>query len=99
MSSRDETASEPFVPATVAVCADPPGDKALLTAAARLAVDLNLPFLEKPVKKGFEMLLTAAPGRLELRVVEGDAQTRGGNPVAVDLAAVDSTSPAGKSLQ
>jgi len=47
------------------------GRPALLRTAARLATDLSLPFVEKPVTKGYEMLLVATPDRLELRVLVG----------------------------
>ncbi|MEX0777532.1 MAG: class I SAM-dependent methyltransferase [Phycisphaeraceae bacterium] len=83
----------------LAVAADPPEQTELLRAAARLAVDLDLPLVEKPVKSGYDMLLTATPGRLELRILRGDAQLKGGKAVAVELDALDTTSPAGRSLK
>jgi 16S rRNA (guanine1516-N2)-methyltransferase len=86
-------------PATLAVCADPHQDLALLKAAARLAVDLSLPLEARPPTRGYEMLLVAAPGRLELRVLTGDASMRGGRAVAADLSAIDTRSPAGRSLK
>lgn len=88
-----------LTPPSVAVCADPPSDSALLKAAARVAVDLNLPFLDKPQSRGWDMLLVAAEGRLELRILTGDAQMRGGRALWVNLDAADVSSPAGKSLR
>jgi 16S rRNA (guanine1516-N2)-methyltransferase len=88
----------PEGPPSIAVCADPANDINLLKAAARLAVDLNLPFLEKPTRSGFEMLLVVTADRLDLRILKGDPAIRGGNPVAADLSKLDVTSPAGRSL-
>lgn len=66
----------------IAVVADPSEDRDLFKAAARLSLDLRLPFLEKipdvPKKKrrinadappdpGWELLLVVTQGRLELR--------------------------------
>ncbi len=84
---------------TLAACADPPDDENLLKAAARLSVDTGVAFLPKPVKKGVDALLVAAPGRLELRMIGGDPITRGGRPVCVDLSAIDISSGAGKRLK
>lgn len=86
-------------PVAVAVCADPGKDRALLRAAARVAVDLRLPFLAKPRVRGLEMLLVVAPNRLEMRVVGGPATLRGGRPFCVDLSRLDTTSPAGRRLK
>ncbi|MEX2215784.1 MAG: class I SAM-dependent methyltransferase [Phycisphaeraceae bacterium] len=86
-------------PLSVAACADPASDHDLLKAAARLSVDLNIPFLEKPAKRGVDALLVAAPGRLELRMIGGDPITRGGRAVCVNLADIDVTSAAGKRLK
>ncbi len=89
----------------VAVCADPASDVNLLKAAARIAVDVNLPFLEKPVSGGkarsseYDMLLVVTSARLELRVLRGDPQIRGGLPVTCNLDKLDTTSPAGRSLK
>lgn len=89
----------PVAPPTVAVAADPPGDINLLKAAARLAVDLNLPFLEKPARGGFDMLLTVTADALDLRILRGEASIRGGRPVSADPTLVDTTSKAGRSLE
>ncbi|MCC7192506.1 MAG: class I SAM-dependent methyltransferase [Phycisphaeraceae bacterium] len=93
-SRRIETDTPPLI----GVCADPPKDINLLKAAARLAVDLSLPFLEKPTRTHFEMLLVVSSDRLALRVLKGDPTIKGGNPVSVDLLKVDTTSGAGRSL-
>lgn len=89
---------DPEGPLLIGVCADPPKDMGLLKAAARLAVDLNLPFLEKPTRSSFEMLLVVTADRLDLRILKGDPTIRGGSPVSVDLLKVDTTSGAGRSL-
>lgn len=92
-------ASERNAP-SIAVGADPASETELLRAAARLAVDLNLPILEKLPKKGFDLLLVAAPGRLELRVLGGpDPEIRGGKAVFGDLLSIDISSSAGRSLK
>ncbi len=83
----------------MAVCADPCKERTLLRAAARVAVDLRLPFLAKPRVRGLEMLLVVAPNRLELRVVGGSSTIRGGRPFCVDLLRLDTTSPAGRRLK
>ena len=85
-------------PCTIAVCPDPPSDDALLRVAARLSVDLGLPLLTRPRVRGLEMLLVVTPSRLELRVVGGAAELRGGRAVFVNLAKVDATSTAGRRL-
>ena len=82
---------------SIAVCADPPTDRALLTAAARLSVDLSLPLIKKPRKTGYDLLLVAAIGRLELRVLRGP--NRGGHAICADLTKLDTTSNAGRSLR
>ncbi|MBI3744503.1 MAG: class I SAM-dependent methyltransferase [Chloroflexi bacterium] len=91
--------SEAIGAVNVAVSADPSDDPALLRTAARLAADLGLPFLERPVDQGYEMLLVAAPGSLELRVIAGDAALRGGRAVSVDLEALDTKSGSGRTLR
>src|SRR5690349_1547945 len=97
--ARDSDAlPEPHERPDVAVAADPPRDVDLLRAAARLSVDLGLPFLEKPARTGHDMLLVVTPGRVELRVLRGDAALKGGSPVAADLEAIDTTSARGRSL-
>lgn len=91
------------VPAPLSLCcccADPSDDQELLRAAARLAVDLDLPLFAKAPASGFEMHLVAAPGRLELRVVDGpDEEIVGGRPVFADLSLIDVSSNAGRSLK
>ena len=86
-------------PLKIAACADPASDENLLRAAARLSVDLNIPFLEKPVKKGVDVLLVATPGRLELRMIGGDPITRGGRALCVDWSKLDVTSAQGKRIK
>lgn len=85
-------------PVLIAVCADPASDRDLLKAAARLAVDLNLPFLEKPARTGWDALLIVTPDRLAFSVLRGDAALKGGKPVSGDLSSIDITSSAGRSL-
>ncbi|MCE9590326.1 MAG: class I SAM-dependent methyltransferase [Planctomycetes bacterium] len=85
-------------PPSIAVCADPAKDINLLKAAARLAVDLNRPFLEKPTRTGYDMLLAVTPERVELRVLRGGADVKGGNPISADPGDLDTTSGAGRSL-
>ena len=97
--SRRKTAAKPECPLVIAVCADPWKDRTLLRAAARVAVDLNLPFLAKPRVRGLEMLLVVAPNRLELRVVGGPTALRGGRAICVDLSRLDTKSPAGRRLK
>jgi len=88
-----------FAALSVAVCADPATDESLLRAAARLSVDLNLPFLEAPVKTGVDALLVAAHGRLELRMIGGDPITRGGRALFADWSKLDVTSAQGKRIK
>jgi len=83
----------------VAVCADPPSNPTLLKAAAQIALDLSLPFLARPLIRGIEMLVVVTPNRLELRVVGGDRQIRGGRPLFVNTCARDTTSPAGRRVK
>lgn len=93
------TESSSRQPLHIAVCADPAEDESLLRAAARLSVDLNLTFIEKTVKKGFDGLLVATPGRLELRMIGGDPITRGGRPLCADWSKIDVTSAQGKRIK
>lgn len=86
-------------PLRIFVTADPPDDEALLKTAARLAVDLDLPFLEKPKKRGVDVLLVAAAGRLELRMIGGDPVTCGGRAVCCDLSKIDIHSAAGTRIR
>src|SRR5687768_11433753 len=86
--------SQPRVAPEIGVTADPAADTELLRAAARLSVDLNLPFLESPRKPPHEMLLVVTPARVELRVLRGEAAVKGGKPLYADLSQIDATSPA-----
>lgn len=79
---------------TISVAADPCENRDLLKVAARLAVDLNLPFIERPEDGDATYRLVATPRRLELRIT-GDK----GRPFSVDLSQIDVTSPAGRSLK
>jgi len=90
---------EPEAPPVIGVCADPSKDVNLLKAAARLAVDLNLPFLDKPVKTGFDMLITVTADQLDLRILRGDPSIKGGKPVTADLSVIDTKSAAGRSKE
>ena len=83
----------------IGVCADPADNVELLRAAARVAVDLNLPFLPQPVTRGYVLLLVVTADRLELRSLECSTREAGGRAVAADLLTVDTTSPAGRSLK
>ncbi len=81
---------EPEAPPVIGVCADPAADVNLLKAAAAdRRVDLNLPFLEKPARSGYDMLLCVTPDQVQLRILKGDVAIRGGNPVAVDLSKIN----------
>ncbi len=102
------TDESPYQPLQVAACADPAEAESLLKAAARLSVDLNIPFLEQPpttamlktlVGQGVDALLVATPGRLELRIIGGDPITRGGRPLTVDWSKLDVTSAQGKRIK
>lgn len=82
----------------VAVCADPADDD-LQQRAGRLASELNLPLLPGPRRRGVEVLLAVTPARLELRMIGGPANLRGGRPIWVNLTRVDTTSGHGRSLR
>ena len=82
----------------VAVCADPADDD-LQQRAGRLASELNLPLLPGPRRRGVEVLLAVTPARLELRMIGGPANLRGGRPIWVNLTRVDTTSGHGWSLR
>lgn len=69
-----------------------------MRAAAQVATDLGLPFVENPLQQNYEMLVVATPARLELRVVAGDPAIRGGRAVWVDLEGIDTESGAGRAL-
>ncbi len=80
-----------------AVCADPPHEVALQQRAAVLAASLNTrkTRLGDP---GCDLLLAVTRERLELRVLQGEADLIGGHAVFADLAAIDVDSPAGRRL-
>ncbi len=90
---------EPPRPVTIAVCADPATDRELLRAAAQVAASAGLPFLKRPVSKGYEVLLVATPRRLELRAISGDLALKGARPVWVNLEEIDTESGAGRSFK
>lgn len=83
--------------APVAICADPPHRKPLQDRAAALSEQLNLPktTLGQP---GCDLLLAVTEHRIELRVIAGNPAIVGGKPVFADPAALDTTSPAGRTL-
>ena len=83
----------------ISVCADPAENRVLLATAARLAVNLGLPLLTKPMKRGQQVLLVVTAQRLEPRIVGGEAALRGGRPISCDFARLDTTSDAGRSLR
>ena len=83
----------------ISVCADPAENRVLLATAARMAVDLGLPLLTKPIKRGQQILLVVTARRLELRIVGGEAALRGGRPIGCDFSRLDTTSAAGRSLR
>lgn len=82
----------------LAVCADPAGEPGLRRAAAQLAAELNLPYVVEPVGSTYEMLLVAAVQGLELRLLSGDATTRG-LPLRADWERLDTESGAGRSFK
>lgn len=81
----------------VAVCADPPYVKPLQQRADELAASLSI---EKTSlgEPNCELLLAITHQRLELRVLQGEADLVGGHAVYADLTAIDTTSPAGRKL-
>lgn len=87
---------------SLAVCADPPDDRSLLTSAARLSVDLRLPFLPKPPRSSasdHDAILVVTDRRLEIRPLRGDKALITGPPVCCDLTRIDTSSPEGRSLR
>jgi len=80
----------------IAVCAQPPHDPAAQCYANELAAELNLPLIDAAAPGDVELLLTAHAHRLELHVVGGEAELRGGRPILVNLLQVDTRSPAGR---
>lgn len=81
----------------LAVCADPPHEVPLQQRADALATSLHI----KKTRLGepnCDLLLAVTPDRIELRVLQGEADLVGGNAVFADLTAIDTTSPAGRKL-
>jgi len=83
------------MPPTLALSADPPYDQRLIERAGILADALGLGLL-KLGDTGCDLRLVVTPDRLELRVERGELA--GGNAVFADLTKLDTTSPAGRSL-
>ena len=81
----------------VAVCADPPHKVLLQQRADKLAAELGI----RKTRLGepdCDLLLAVTVERLELRVLHGEPDLVSGNAVFADLAAIDTTSPAGRKL-
>jgi len=81
----------------IAVCADPPHEVPLQQRADELAATLGI----KKTRLGdpdCDLLLAVTPERLELRVLQGESDLVGGNPIFADLTAIDTTSPAGRKI-
>jgi 16S rRNA (guanine1516-N2)-methyltransferase len=91
--------TSPAPPDTIAVASDPPEDPALRQRARQLALDLDLPGPDDipPTAPDFQLTVTAT--RLELRVVGGPPDLRGGRALWIDVAQRDVTSPAGARLR
>ncbi len=86
--ARDSDAMpEPHERPDIALAADPPKDVDLLRAAARLSVDLGLPFLEKPAKTGHDMLLVVTPGRVDPVLAAAAVAAAGAVAASADSAA------------
>ena len=83
----------------ISVCADPSDDQDLLHSAAQLSVNLKLPLLRRPARRGQDALLVVTPNRLEIRVVGGPVEMRGGRPIACQLSQIDGSSGPGRSLR
>lgn len=83
------------MPPTTALSADPPYDQRLIARADSLAGELGLCIM-KLGEPGCDLRLVVTPTRLELRVERGELA--GGKPVYADLSKLDTTSPAGRSL-
>lgn len=81
----------------IAVCADPPHEVALQQRADELAEVLSIP-KTKLGQPECDLLLAVMRERLELRVLSGPGDLVGGRGVFSDLAAIDTTSPAGRKL-
>jgi len=81
----------------IAVCADPPHEVPLQQRAGELAEALSIP-KTKLGQPDCDLLLAVTSKRLELRVLRGAGDLVGGRGVFVNLAAIDTTSPAGRKL-
>jgi len=81
-----------------AVSATPADHPQLREVASSLAQELDLALVHDPGGTDWPLLLTVTPERLELRVMRGDSQLKGGKPVAPELARLDVTSPPGGRL-
>lgn len=81
--------------ANLAISADPPYDQRLIGRAESLSMRLGLP-MRKLGDDGCDLRLVVTPKRLELRVERGELA--GGKAVYADLSKLDTTSPAGRSL-
>jgi len=80
---------------TIALSTDPPYDTRLIERAGALADALGLPIIKR-YDTDCDLRLVVTPDRLELRVEQGELA--GGNAVYADLTKLDTTSPAGRSL-
>ncbi|MFI4861616.1 MAG: class I SAM-dependent methyltransferase [Phycisphaerales bacterium JB063] len=83
------------MPITLAISADPPYEQRLIERADELADRLGLSVRKLGEACG-DLRLVVTAKRLELRVEQG--QLAGGNAVYADLSKLDTTSPAGRSL-
>jgi 16S rRNA (guanine1516-N2)-methyltransferase len=81
----------------IAVCADPPHEVALQQRADELTSTLAIT-KTRVGDPDCDLLLAVTGERLELRVLQGEADLTGGNAVCADLTAIDTTSPAGRKL-
>lgn len=81
----------------IAVCADPPHEVPLQKRAESLASSLQID-KTRLGEPNCDVLLAVTRERLELRVMQGEADLLGGNAVFADLTAIDTTSPAGRKL-
>jgi 16S rRNA (guanine1516-N2)-methyltransferase len=85
--------------AQLAVAADT-GDAALQQRSAELAARLGLPLWSPQWQTGqIDAVLTVTDDRLELRILRGDGDFRGGKAVAADLLKLDIRSNFGRSLR
>jgi len=73
-------------------------DESQRDAAATLAHRLALPLVDVDQPADIDALLAFTADRLEMRMLTGDDALRGGKALAADFAAIDVTSPAGRSL-